>query len=93
MMIFMAVKNKKSIYIFRARFCVLIKIFYSIHIQLIIYLTDIINFNFLIAKNYRVFILKKKVIFYFNYDERRDYLILRIRFLNNKNLFSIARLS
>ena len=56
----MAVKNKKSIYIFRTRFCMLIEIFYLIYTQLIIYLTVIINFNFLIARNYRVFRIIKK---------------------------------
>ena len=58
-----AVKNKKSIYIFRARFCVLIKTFYLIHIQFIIYLTIIINSNLLIAENYRVFVFKKNILF------------------------------
>ena len=56
----MAVKNKKLIYIFRARFYVLIEIFYLIHIQFIIYLTIIANSNLPIAGNYRVFVLKKR---------------------------------
>ena len=90
---FITVKNKKSIYTLYARFCVLIKVFYLIYIQLIIYLIVIANSNLPIAKNYRVFVLKKKVIFYFNYNKRRDCLILKIYFLNNKNSFSIARLS
>ena len=92
-MTLVAVKNKKLIYILRARFYMLIKIFYLIYIQLIIYLTVIINFNFLIIKNCRVFVLEEKIIFYFNYNKRRDYLILRIYFLNNKNLFLITKLS
>ena len=90
---FVTIKNKKSIYILRARFCVLIEMFYLIHIQLIIYLTIIINSNLPIARNYQVFVLKEKMIFYFNHDKRQDCLILRIRSLNNKNPFSIARLS
>ena len=92
-MALVTVKNKKLIYIFRARFYVLIKIFYSIHIQLIIYLIIITNFNLPIAKNYRVFVLGRKIIFYFNHNERRDCSILRICFLNNKNLFSIIKLN
>ena len=92
MMAFVTVKNKKLIYIFYARFYVLIKMFYLIHIQLIIYLIIITNFNFLIAGDCRVFVLKK-IIFYFNYNKRRDYPILKICFLNNKNPFLIARLS
>ena len=59
-MTFMAVKNKKSIYTLRARFCILIKIFYLIYIQFIIYLIVIANSNFSIIGNCRVFILKKK---------------------------------
>ena len=88
-----AVKNKKSIYTLRARFYVLIEMFYSIYTQFIIYSTVITNSNLSIARDCRVFILKKKVIFYFNHDKRRDCPTLRIRFLNNKNPFSIARLS
>ena len=86
------IKNKKLIYIFYARFCVLIEIFYLIHIQLIIYLIIIINSNLPIAENCWVFVLEKKVIFCLNYNKRRDCLILKIRFLNNKNPFSIAKL-
>ena len=93
MMALVAVKNKKSIYILRARFCVLIEIFYSIHIQFIIYLTVIANSNLLIAGDCRVVVLGGKIIFYFNHNERRDCLTLRIRFLNDKNPFLIARLS
>ena len=88
-----AVKNKKSIYTLRARFYMLIEIFYLIYTQLINYVTVITNSNFLIIGDYRVFILKEKIIFYFNYNEQRDYLILKIYFLNNKNPFSIAKLS
>ena len=87
------VKNKKSIYTFRARFYVLIKVFYLIYIQLIIYLTVIANSNLPIAGDCRVFILGEKVIFYFNYNKRQDCLTLKIRFLNNKNLFLITKLS
>ena len=87
------VKNKKLIYILYARFYMLIEMFYLIHIQLIIYSTVIANFNFPIARNYRVFVLGGKIIFYFNYNKRRDYLILRIHSLNNKNSFLIARLN
>ena len=93
MMALVIVKNKKLIYILCARFCVLIKMFYLIHIQFIIYLIVIANSNLLIAEDCRVFVLEKKIIFYFNYDERRNCPILRIRFLNNKNPFSIAKLS
>ena len=93
MMALMAVKNKKSIYTFCARFYVLIKMFYPIHTQFIIYLTVITNSNFLIAKDCRIFVLKKKIMFCFNHDKRQDYLTLRIRFLNNRNLFSIIKLS
>ena len=93
MMAFVAVKNKKSIYTLRARFCVLIEMFYLIHIQLIICLTVIANSNFPIAEDCRVFVLGGKMIFYLNHDERRDCLILRIRSLNDRNPFSIARLS
>ena len=92
-MVFIAVKNKKLIYILYARFCVLIEIFYLIYTQLIIYLIININSNLPIAENYQVFVLKEKIKFYFNYNKRRDYLILRIRFLNNKNPFSIVKLS
>ena len=92
-MAFVAVKNKKLIYILRARFYILIEMFYLIYIQFIIYLTVIANFNLLIAGDYQVFVLKKKIIFYFNYNERRNCLTLRICFLNNKNSFLIARLS
>ena len=92
-MALVTVKNKKSIYTLRARFCVLIKMFYPIYIQLIIYSTIIINSNLPIAEDCRVFVLEKKMIFYFNYDERRDCPILRIRSLNNKNPFLIAKLS
>ena len=60
MMAFVAVKNKKLIYILRARFCVLIKIFYLIYIQLIIYLIVITNFNFPITGDCRIFVLKKR---------------------------------
>ena len=88
----MAVKNKKSIYTLRARFYILIKIFYSIHIQLIIYLTVITNSNFPIVKDYRVFILKK-IIFCFNYDKQQNCPILKIRSLNNKNPFLIIKLN
>ena len=56
MMTFITIKNKKSIYTLRARFCILIKMFYLIHIQFIIYLIVIINSNLLIAEDYRVFI-------------------------------------
>ena len=56
----MVIKNKKLIYTLCARFYVLIEIFYLIHTQFIIYLTVIINSNLLIAKDYRVFILKKR---------------------------------
>ena len=87
------VKNKKSIYILYARFCILIKMFYLIHIQLIIYLTIIINSNFLIAKDYQVFVLKRKIIFCFNYNKRQNYPILKICSLNNKNSFSITKLN
>ena len=59
-MAFVIIKNKKLIYTFRARFYILIKMFYLIHIQLIIYLIVIINSNFLIAENYRIFVLKEK---------------------------------
>ena len=59
---FIAVKNKKLIYTLRARFYILIKIFYLIHTQFIIYLTVITNFNFLIAKDYRIFIPKKNIL-------------------------------
>ena len=93
MMTLMAVKNKKSIYTLRARFCVLIKMFYLIHTQLIIYLIVIINSNLPIAKDYRVFVPKKKVIFCLDYDEQRDCSILRICFLNDKNPFLITKLS
>ena len=68
-MAFITVKNKKSIYIFCARFYMLIKVFYLIYTQFIIYLTVIAKFNFLIAENYRVFVLGRKIIFYFNYDK------------------------
>ena len=64
-----AVKNKKLIYTLRARFCILIKIFYLIYTQLIIYSTVIANSNFPIAGDCRVFVLKEKIIFCFNYDE------------------------
>ena len=93
MMALVAVKNKKLIYTFCARFYVLIEIFYSIHIQLIIYLTVIANSNLPITGDYQIFVPKGKVIFYFNYDERRDCPTLRIRSLNNRNPFSIAKLS
>ena len=93
MIALVAVKNKKSIYTFYARFCILIKIFYSIYIQFIIYSTIIINSNLSIIKDYRVFISKKKVIFYFNYNKRRNCLTLKFYFLNNKNLFLIIRLN
>ena len=93
MMALMAVKNKKSIYTLYTRFYMLIEMFYPIYIQLIIYLTIIANSNLLIAKNCRVFVSKKKVMFYFNHDKRRNCPILRIRFLNNRNPFSITRLS
>ena len=69
MMALVVVKNKKSIYTLRARFCVLIEMFYLIHIQLIICLTVIANSNLPIAGNCRVFVLKEKVIFYFNYNK------------------------
>ena len=49
MITFVIIKNKKSIYIFYARFYVLIEIFYLIYTQLIIYLTVITNSNLLIA--------------------------------------------
>ena len=93
MMALMAVKNKKSIYTLRARFCVLIEVFYLIHTQLIICLTVIANSNFPIAGDCRVFVPEGKVIFCLNHDERRDCLTLRIRSLNDRNPFSIARLS
>ena len=93
MMALMTVKNKKSIYTLRARFYVLIEMFYLIHIQLIICLTVIANSNLLIAGDYQVFVLKKKVMFCFDYNERQDYPILRIRSLNDRNPFLIARLS
>ena len=93
MMALVVVKNKKSIYTLRARFCVLIKMFYLIHTQLIIYSIIIANSNLPIAEDCRVFVLKEKVIFCLNHNKRRDYLILRIRSLNNRNPFSIARLS
>ena len=93
MITLVVVKNKKSIYTLRARFYILIEVFYLIYTQLIICPTIIINSNLLIAGNCRVFILKKKIIFYFNHNKRRDCLILRIRSLNNKNPFSIARLN
>ena len=89
----MAVKNKKLIYTFYARFYILIKIFYSIHTQFIIYLTVITNSNLSIARDYQVFVLKKKIIFCFNYDKQRNCLTLKIHFLNNKNPFSIIKLS
>ena len=92
-MALVAVKNKKSIYTFRARFYMLIKMFYPIYIQLIICLTIIANSNLPIARDCRVFVLGEKIIFYFNHDERRDCSTLRICSLNNRNLFSIARLS
>ena len=92
-MAFVAVKNKKSIYTLRARFCVLIEMFYLIHTQLIIYSTVIINSNLLIAEDCRVFVLGEKIIFYFNHNKRRDCLILRIRSLNDRNPFSIVKLS
>ena len=93
MMALVAVKNKKSIYTLRARFCVLIEVFYLIHTQLIIYPTVIANFNLPIVGDCRVFVLGEKVIFCLDYNKRRDCLILRIRSLNNRNPFSIARLS
>ena len=93
MMAFVAVKNKKSIYILRARFCVLIEMFYLIHTQLIICSTVIANSNLPIAEDCRVFVSGGKVMFYFDHDERRDCLTLRIRSLNDRNPFSIARLS
>ena len=68
-MVFVAVKNKKLIYILRARFYLLIEIFYLVYTQFIIYLTIIANSDFLIAKNCRVFILERKIIFYFNYNK------------------------
>ena len=93
MMALVAVKNKKSIYTLRARFCVLIEMFYLIHTQLIICPIVITNSNLPIAENYRVFVPEGKVIFYFDHDEQRDYPILRIRSLNDRNPFSITRLS
>ena len=93
MMALVTVKNKKLIYTLRARFCVLIEMFYLIHTQLIICSTVIINFNLPIAEDCRVFVSEGKVIFYFNHDEQQNYPILRIRFLNDRNPFSIAKLS
>ena len=93
MIAFMVVKNKKSIYTLYARFYILIEMFYLIYTQLIICLTVIINSNLLIAGDCRVFVLEKKMIFYFNHNERQNCLILRIRSLNDKNPFSIARLN
>ena len=93
MMALMTVKNKKSIYTLRARFCVLIKMFYLIYTQLIICPTVITNSNLLIAGDCRVFVPRRKVMFCLNHDERRDCPTLRIRSLNNRNPFSIARLS
>ena len=93
MMAFVAVKNKKSIYTFCARFYVLIEMFYSIHTQLIICSTVITNSNLLIAGDCRVFVLGGKIIFCLNHNKRRDCLTLRIRFLNDRNPFSIAKLS
>ena len=69
-MAFIIVKNKKLIYTLRARFCVLIEIFYLIYTQFIIYLTVIANSNLLIIGDYQIFVLKEKIIFYFNYNER-----------------------
>ena len=93
MMALITVKNKKSIYTLRARFCVLIKIFYLIYIQLIICPTVIANSNLPIAGDCRVFVLKRKIIFCLNHNKQRDFTILRICSLNNRNPFSIARLS
>ena len=93
MMALVVVKNKKSIYTLRARFCVLIEVFYLIHTQLIICLTVIANSNFPIAGDCRVFVSGEKVMFCFDHNKRRDCLILRICSLNDRNPFSIARLS
>ena len=93
MMALVTIKNKKLIYTLRARFCVLIEMFYLIYTQFIIYPTVITNSNLSIAGNCRVFVSKGKIMFYFNHNKRRDCPILRICFLNNRNSFSIARLS
>ena len=68
-MALVTVKNKKLIYTLCARFYVLIKMFYLIHTQLIIYPTIIANSNLPIAGNYRIFVPKKKVIFCLNHNK------------------------